>query len=355
MKKLVLILFVLPVLASAQKAYIPDDVFEEIIELRGWGDGIQNNDSVSLNKIENVKYLFLDGVEIYDLTGINAFVNIEELAVINLKTSSVNINKLDNLQRIIFNDNVALDTITFGTHPELYLLHCNNNALKYLDLRSFSNIEQIQCVNNDIFRMEVAGLNKLKALSCYLNPILSIDLSDCTSLRSLSLNNTRLKELDLSDNLELRYLKIENDSIESLDLSKHNLYSFYARNGYLKYLKINLSSIVYSSPEWDDNRAFFVRNNPYLDCIEVEDSAYAIYWFKRTYYENTNSHHYFSEDCNYNNVIDTNITDTIHKPAITKTLVRVVDVIGKESTQRKNTLLFYIFSDGTVEKRIIIE
>ena len=36
-------------------------------------------------------------------------------------------------------------------------------------------------------------------------------------------------------------------------------------------------------------------------------------------------------------------------------LIRIIDVLGKEITNKKNTPLFYIFEDGTVEKRIVLE
>jgi hypothetical protein len=39
-------------------------------------------------------------------------------------------------------------------------------------------------------------------------------------------------------------------------------------------------------------------------------------------------------------------------------LIRIVDVLGREVTQNtvlKNQSLFYIYNDGTVEKKIIIE
>ncbi len=38
-----------------------------------------------------------------------------------------------------------------------------------------------------------------------------------------------------------------------------------------------------------------------------------------------------------------------------KTLVKITDILGKESKVMKNQLLFYIYNDGTVEKKIIIE
>lgn len=38
-----------------------------------------------------------------------------------------------------------------------------------------------------------------------------------------------------------------------------------------------------------------------------------------------------------------------------KQLLKIVDVLGKETPYKKNTPLFYLYNDGTVEKKIIIE
>jgi hypothetical protein len=51
-----------------------------------------------------------------------------------------------------------------------------------------------------------------------------------------------------------------------------------------------------------------------------------------------------------------NITGT-HDIASSKvrTLIRITDMLGKEAQYRRNTPLFYIYDDGTVEKRMVIE
>ena len=36
-------------------------------------------------------------------------------------------------------------------------------------------------------------------------------------------------------------------------------------------------------------------------------------------------------------------------------LIRIVDVLGKEAKGKKNQPLFYIYDDGTVEKRITVQ
>jgi hypothetical protein len=47
-------------------------------------------------------------------------------------------------------------------------------------------------------------------------------------------------------------------------------------------------------------------------------------------------------------------TINIQTPNPNKKLLKIVDVLGRETKVKKNTLLFYTYSDGTVEKRIII-
>ncbi len=38
-----------------------------------------------------------------------------------------------------------------------------------------------------------------------------------------------------------------------------------------------------------------------------------------------------------------------------RTLIKVTDILGRESNGTRDEVLFYIFDDGTVEKKIIIE
>ena len=50
-----------------------------------------------------------------------------------------------------------------------------------------------------------------------------------------------------------------------------------------------------------------------------------------------------------------NSTGIINKHNLNKQLIQVIDMFGRESKEIKNQPLFYIFDDGTVEKRIILE
>ena len=52
--------------------------------------------------------------------------------------------------------------------------------------------------------------------------------------------------------------------------------------------------------------------------------------------------------CNSTNQIDFNIVNS-------KNLIRIVDLLGRESKDSKSQPLFYIYDDGTVEKKIILQ
>jgi hypothetical protein len=48
-------------------------------------------------------------------------------------------------------------------------------------------------------------------------------------------------------------------------------------------------------------------------------------------------------------------TTNIQAVSPNKKLLKIVDILGRETIHKKNTLLFYIYSDGTVEKKVFVE
>ena len=57
----------------------------------------------------------------------------------------------------------------------------------------------------------------------------------------------------------------------------------------------------------------------------------------------------------YLNLTITNTTGLLDATNTEKTLLKITDILGQETPYRRNTPLFYIYDDGTVEKRIVIE
>ena len=58
----------------------------------------------------------------------------------------------------------------------------------------------------------------------------------------------------------------------------------------------------------------------------------------------------------HNPGVDQNIYTAINDYSINnKSLIKIVDVLGRETAREDNKLLLYIYSDGTIEKKIILE
>ena len=58
---------------------------------------------------------------------------------------------------------------------------------------------------------------------------------------------------------------------------------------------------------------------------------------------------FFDQLCNVSVNIQTPSQDSDRK------LLKVIDILGREIKKTKNTILLYIYSDGTIERKIIIE
>ena len=53
--------------------------------------------------------------------------------------------------------------------------------------------------------------------------------------------------------------------------------------------------------------------------------------------------------------LDSTFTSVYLNNNLNNQLIKVIDILGRESNQKRNIPLFYIYDDGTVEKKIIIE
>ena len=89
---------------------------------------------------------------------------------------------------------------------------------------------------------------------------------------------------------------------------------------------------------------FYCINNLNLYCIDVDNVAWSTAnWTVAN--GNIDLQHSFSTNCN---------PSAIQEHTTNKELLTVTDLLGRE-TKKTNQPLFYIYDDGTVEQRIIIE
>ena len=90
---------------------------------------------------------------------------------------------------------------------------------------------------------------------------------------------------------------------------------------------------------------FKVRNNPNLKCINVDDVNWSSNNWTTTNYS-IDSIMFFSANCN---------PSATEEYTTKKELLKVADLLGRKTKDTKNEALFYIYDDGTVEKKIVVE
>jgi len=162
--------------------------------------------------------------------------------------------------------------------------------------------------------VETSGIDTITYLYVFGQNISDLTgIEGFISLTGLSCSNNAFTTLDLSSNPNLFEVNCSINQLTSLDV----------RNG-------NNSGLLY----------FTSMNNPALDCIDVDDLAWTnINWSKDSWTT-------FSANCN-----PTAIKDYTSQ----RKLIKVLDVFGRSVTPKPNITLLYIYSDGTIDKKLIIK
>jgi hypothetical protein len=249
------------------------------------------NGSVYTALIDTVTILDVSVSSISDLTGIEAFTALTSLECHHNQLTSLNLSQ----------------------NTDLTLLNCSINGLTTLDVSQNTALTYLDCSINGFTSLDVSNNTDLWMLYCSSNNLTSLDVSTNTSLTGLDCSYNLLPSLDVSQNTNLTSFGCWNNQLTSLDL----------RNG-------NNTNIT----------SFWVGNNPNLTCINVDDFQYSLFnWI------NIDPQHYFSNNCT---------PTAIEEHSTNKELLKTTDLLGRE-TKQTNQPLFYIYDDGTVEKRIVIE
>ena len=164
----------------------------------------------------------------------------------------------------------------------------------------------------------IEGFTALTELKCSQNQLTSLDVSQNILLFHLVCASNQLTSLDVSQNINLGELGCEDNQLISLDI----------RNGQ-------------NSPIYTENDVE-LYDNPNLPCIDVDNVSWCTAeWTVAA--GCIDPQQYFSNNCSGTG---------IQEHSTNKKLLRTIDILGRET---KNQPLFYIYDDGTVEKRIVIE
>jgi hypothetical protein len=296
MKKLITLLLALPFIGFAQSTYVPDDGFEQYLIYCGYDNVL--DDFVLTANISNVTTINIPSFyAISDLTGIDDFVNLEVIKI-------------------------------------------SSHNFTVLDLSNLPSLRTLICRNNNLVSLNVSNNPNLNILDCNGNMISALDVSSNSLLGGLNISNNNIYTIDLSNNLNLHNFIANNTPLAVIDLSNNPFIAEFSATDCLNLIQVNLQS----GGNIDNLEYIYIRGDSLLTCILVDDLAYSnSNWFG---IQQINAWHYFSLNCGVSSVYD---------KFQNKALLKVTDVLGRKSKGTKNSPLFYIYDDGTVEKKVIIE
>jgi hypothetical protein len=317
MKKLLVILIALPMIGFGQNVNIPDADFKSYLV---GNTAINTNGDSEIQVSEATNFsdtIDINGYYINDLTGIEAFTALEELVCHSQGFTSLDVSQNLALTYLNCGGGLQLTSLDVSQNLALTYLRCEDSQLTTLDVSNNTALTYLHCDYNQLTSLDVSNNLALTILNCEENQLTSLDVSQNLALTLFSCSGNQLTSLDVSQNLALSLLHCYNNQLTSLDV----------RNGN------NINFIE-----------FYSFNNPNLTCINVDDTAWsATNWTFAN--NNIDTQHYFSTNCS---------ATGIQEHTTNKELLKVTDLLGRE-TKGTNRPLFYIYNDGTVEKRIVIE
>lgn len=142
---------------SAQTTSIPDEGFEQELLNQGIDSDGEINGKILTADAENVTSLTINGEgapDIYDLTSIEAFINLESLTVYRTEITELDVSQ----------------------NTQLKVLDCANNELSSIDVSANSLLEELYCGN---YVLDIGPLNEIGM----------IDLTNIPNIHILNVEN----------------------------------------------------------------------------------------------------------------------------------------------------------------------
>jgi len=335
--KRILILLCLPMIGFGQNVNIPDANFKAYLV---GNSAINTNGDTEIQLSEAAAFsgmIDCSGLNISDLTGIEDFTALTYLNCETNQLTSLDVSYNTALTNLYCRNN-QLTSLDVSQNTALTVLNCETNQLTTLDVSNNTALIYLYCYANQLTSLDVSNNTALIALYCYNNQLTTLDVSSNTALTNLNCQWNQLTSLDVSYNTYLTSLYCYNNQLTSLDVSYNTaLTELHCSHNQLTTLDVRNGNNI-------NITNFDSRYNPNLTCINVDDSAWStVNWTFAN--GNIDPQHYFSNNCS---------GTSIEEHTTNKKLLRTIDLLGRE-TKQTNQPLFYIYDDGTVEKRIVIE
>lgn len=226
-----IILIFLTVICNAQIVNIPNANFKaKLIEL---GKDTNADGQIQLAEALAVTSLGLSDASISDITGIEAFTNLQSLYCNNNQLTALNLQGLTNLQTLLCSNN-QITTLNVQGLTNLQYLYCDYNQLPSLNLQGLTNLYDLRCIYNQLTTLNVQGLTNLQYLYCYNNQLSTLNLQGLTNLYDLRCDSNQLTSLNVQGLPILQTLLCSENQLTTLNVQGlTNLQMLYCHNNLL--------------------------------------------------------------------------------------------------------------------------
>lgn len=214
---------------------IPDPYFKQkllnhdpVIDTNG-DNQIQLNEALALTGTLEVAFTAGDPGPIVDLTGIEAFENIQTLSAGYNAITQIDLSGNTALRTYNASGNLYT-SLDFSNNPNLEFVQSNFGNLNSINFQNNPNLTWVHIQGNQLTSLDINHNPLIQGLVLDHNPIAQVDVTMNPMLRYLNSRGMELTSLDLShngillavdcqDNPNLTYINLKNGNNEGLDLS----------------------------------------------------------------------------------------------------------------------------------------
>lgn len=225
----------LPGAASAQIVTIPDNDFKAAllnhippIDINFDGE-IQVSEAEAFTGTLDINATSGNPGQISDLTGLQAFINLEELLCGYHEIAEIDLSGNGKLRYLSASGN-PLSNVDFSFNYNLQAFQCNNCLLTELHLESNADFRNLFLQENPIAFIDLRNNVFLSSIIISNSPVAQVLLPDSIYMYYLYARNTELTNLDVSgfpnlvsldcrDNLNLEYINLKSGNNENLNIS----------------------------------------------------------------------------------------------------------------------------------------
>lgn len=155
--------------------YIPDANFKALL-LADAGINTNGDDEIQVAEAQAENDLHLASAGISDLTGVEAFVNLDYLDVSGNNLTNLDLSANGDLDELVASAN-QLHTLVLP-NSNMITIDVSGNQLTSLDVSTFYNLENLFCSNNSITVLDLSANGTLYALDCRNNDLAALNVQN---------------------------------------------------------------------------------------------------------------------------------------------------------------------------------